>query len=95
MPTAEHYEALSAAYYRAGRFHECIHAAEHALSVQPDSANAYVDEAAGYIKLGEWNEAIAAADQAIRLDPDLQLAWNNRAYAEEQKDKRQVSLEER
>jgi tetratricopeptide (TPR) repeat protein len=84
-PTADNYLNLSLAYHRAGRFRDCIQAAEQALKVRPGFALAYNNIAAARMDLGEWDAAIAAAGEAVRLQPDLQLARNNLAYAQQQK----------
>jgi protein O-mannosyl-transferase len=84
-PTADNYLNLSLAYHRAGRYRDCIAAAEQALKLQPDFAEAYNNIAAAREDLHEWDAAIAAAREAVRLKPDFQLAKNNLAYSEQQK----------
>jgi tetratricopeptide (TPR) repeat protein len=84
-PTADNYLNLSLAYDRAGRFRDCIRAAEQALKLQPGYALAYNNIAAAHMDMGEWDAAIAAADEAVRLQPDFQLARNNLAAARQQK----------
>jgi protein O-mannosyl-transferase len=84
-PTADNYLNLSLAYHRAGRFRECIAAAEQALRLRPDYAEAYNNIAAAHEDLREWDAAISAAREAVRLKPDFQLAKNNLAYSERQK----------
>jgi tetratricopeptide (TPR) repeat protein len=84
-PTADNYLNLSLAYDRAGRFRDCIRAAEQALKLRPGYALAYNNIAAAHMDMGEWDAAIAAAAEAVRLQPDLQLARNNLVYAQQQK----------
>jgi tetratricopeptide (TPR) repeat protein len=84
-PTADNYLDLSLAYHRAGRFRDCIAAAEEALRLRADYAEAYNNIAAAHEDLHEWDAAIAAAREAVRLRPDFQLAKNNLAYSERQK----------
>jgi len=84
-PTADNYLNLSLAYHRAGRFRDCIQAAEQALKLRPGYALAYNNIAAAHMDMSEWDAAIAAASEAVRLQPDLQLARNNLAFAEQQK----------
>lgn len=79
--TAQGYLQLSLAHYQAGRFADCIKAAEEALRLKPDYPEAYNNVAAGYNSLRRWPEAIRAADHALRLKPDFELARNNRAWA--------------
>ncbi len=59
-PTADNYLNLSLAYDRAGRFRDCIQAAEQALKLRPGFALAYNNIAAAHMDLGEWDAAIAA-----------------------------------
>ncbi len=84
-PTPENYLNLSLAYHQAKRFRECIHAAEEALRLRPNFAEAYNNIAAANEDLGNWDAAIAAAREAVRLKPDFQLAKNNLAFSENQK----------
>jgi len=75
---------LSLSYYRQGRFQACIDAAQRALRLRPDVAEAYNNIAAAYQAMGQWQPAIAAANQALRLRPDFQLARNNLAWSQSQ-----------
>lgn len=84
-PTADAYLNLSQAYERAGRYRDCIGAAEQAIKLRGDFAEAYNNIAAAHEDLHEWDAAIAAAREALRLKPDFQLAKNNLAYSERQK----------
>jgi len=68
---------------------DCIDAANHALQLKPDYAEAYNNIAAGYQSLGQWDDAIRASQQALRLNPNLQIASNNLAYASQQKQRAQ------
>lgn len=79
--TAEQLLARSLAEYRAGRFRECIAAAQEALTLRPGYAEAYNNIAAGHNALNDWDEGIVAAQQAVALKPDFELARNNLAYA--------------
>jgi tetratricopeptide (TPR) repeat protein len=85
QPTAENYLGLSQLYYQNGHYDECIHAAQEALRLRPNYAEAYNNVAAGYQATGRWDEAIEAAQKAIGLKQDFQLARNNLAYALSQK----------
>ena len=84
-PTPENYLGLSLAYHQAKRFRDCIRAAEEAIKLKPDFAEAYNNIAAAHEDLHEWDAAIAAAREAVRLKSDFQLAKNNLAYSEQQK----------
>jgi tetratricopeptide (TPR) repeat protein len=84
-PSPDNYLQLSLVYYRAERFRDCIAAAEKALRLRPDFAEAYNNIAAGYQGLKMWDEAIQAASEALRIRPGFELARNNLAYAQAQK----------
>jgi hypothetical protein len=83
--TPEYYLNRSLQYYQAGEFNECIAAANEALKLKPDMAEAFNNIAACYASVRMWNEAIGAAAEAVRLKPDFQLARNNLAWAVEQR----------
>jgi tetratricopeptide (TPR) repeat protein len=76
---------LSLAHYQAGKFGDSIAAAQAAVALKPDYAEAYNNIAASYSALKQWDKAIGAAQTAIALKPDFQLARNNLAWALEQK----------
>jgi tetratricopeptide (TPR) repeat protein len=76
---------LSEAYGRAERYPDCIRAAQEALKLRPDFANAYNTIAAAHTIMGEWDAAIAAAREAVRIKPDYQRAQKTLDYAEQQK----------
>jgi tetratricopeptide (TPR) repeat protein len=87
--TPEDYLRRSLTSFQAGRYRDCIEAAQQALHLRPAYAEAYNNIAAGHQALGEWDQAIAAAQQAIRLRPDFQLARNNLAWSQQQKSREQ------
>ena len=80
-PSPERYLDLSLAYYRQGRYSECIETARRAVGLKPEYAEAYNNMAAGYNSLGLWDDGIRAAQEAVRLKPDFELAKNNLAHA--------------
>jgi Flp pilus assembly protein TadD len=84
--TPERYLELSLTHFRAGRYKDCIAAAEQALRLRPGYAEAYNNLAAAYNALGRWDEGIRAAEEAVRLRPDWQLARNNLNYARKTRD---------
>ena len=88
-PTPQNWVQLSLFYHQAGRYRDCIDAANQALQLKPDYAEAYNNIAAGYQSLGRWDDAIRASQQALRLNPNLQIAGNNLAYATQQKQRAQ------
>lgn len=84
-PTPESYLESSLAHFRAGRYLECVHAAERALALRPGYAEAYNNIAAGYNALHRWDEGVKAASEAVRLRPDWDLARNNLNHARAQR----------
>ena len=54
---------LSLSYYQTERYRECIKAAQKALDLHPDYAEAYNNIAAGYMKLSEWDHERARGAQ--------------------------------
>jgi uncharacterized protein (TIGR02996 family) len=75
----------SLAMNQAGRYEDSIAAAQAALRVDPNSAEAWNNIAAGDEALHRWDAAIAAAQKALALRPDFQLAKNNLAWSQSQK----------
>jgi len=80
-PTPESLLNLSLADFQAGRFSECISAAQGALKLRPNFAEAYNNIGACYAALNIPEEAIRADQEALRLKPDFVLARNNLAWA--------------
>ncbi len=78
---------LSLKYYQANKYQECIEAANEAIKLNPNYAEAYNNICTAYNGLKEWDKAIPACQQAIKLKPDFQLAKNNLAWALEEKKK--------
>ena len=85
--TAADYLNLSLSYHRVRKFHEAIAAAQEALKLQPDYAEAYNNIAAAYEDLEMWDLAIEAANQALKIRPDFELARNNLLWSQQQKKK--------
>jgi tetratricopeptide (TPR) repeat protein len=83
--TAEQWLNLSFYAYQHQRYLESIAAAQTAVKLKPDYADAYNNIAAAYSALHLWDFAIAAAQEALRIRPDYQLARNNLNWALEQK----------
>ncbi|MBW1785169.1 MAG: tetratricopeptide repeat protein [Deltaproteobacteria bacterium] len=80
-PTAENYLALSLAYYRAGRYEDCIRACRKALAVRPDYAGAFNNICAAHNQLQQWDQAVDACKRALAISPDFPLARNNLDWA--------------
>jgi tetratricopeptide (TPR) repeat protein len=85
QPTPESLLQLSAGYHQMGRYQDCIAAAQEALRLRPDFAEAYNNIAAAYLSMGQWDEAIRAASEALRIKSDFQFARNNLEFAKSQK----------
>jgi tetratricopeptide (TPR) repeat protein len=83
--TADQWLNQSRTYYQEGKYLESVGAAQTALYLRPDFAEAYNNIGAAYAALHLWDPAIQADQQAVRLNPSLQLARNNLAWALTQK----------
>ena len=83
--TVNDYINLSLRLNQAGNYAGSIVAAEHALALDADSAEAWNNIAAANEALHRWDAAIAAAQKAVALRPDFQLAKNNLAWSLQQK----------
>jgi protein O-mannosyl-transferase len=89
-PTPEAYLNQSLAAYQAGRYADCIAAAQKALQLRPGYSEAWNNIAAAWNAQGKWDEGIRAGEEAVRLNPNSQLAKNNLAWARSQKQKLQA-----
>lgn len=65
--SAYYYRALGVIYHRQGDAERAIRLFSNALTVEPDSAAAYVNRAEVYIARGQNPEALADLDRAIRV----------------------------
>jgi len=81
--TPEEYLALSLQRYEEGRYPESIAAAQEALQLKPDYAEAFNNICAANNRLERYEEAAKACDQALSIKPDFDLARNNLQYARE------------
>jgi len=82
-PTAEKYADLSLLNYQAGRYAQCVAAAQEAIKLKPRFAEAYNNMGAADIKLQQYDNAVSALKQALQLAPAFVLAQNNLFLAEE------------
>jgi tetratricopeptide (TPR) repeat protein len=85
-PSPQKFLELSTLYHRMGRYQDCIAAAQEALRLRPDFAEAYNNIAAAYLSTGQWDQAIQAAGEALRLKPDVPFARANLEFAKSRKD---------
>ena len=82
--TPENYIDLSLAYYAEGLYKESVSAAERALKLRPNYAQAYNNIGAAYNAMKMWDKAVAPLKQALRIKPDFELARNNLDWARRQ-----------
>ena len=82
--TPEEFLQQSLTYYQAARYGDCIQAAQQALRLNPNYAEAYNNIAAAFNALGQYDAGMQAAAAAVRLKPDFALARNNLAWAQSQ-----------
>ncbi len=85
-PTPGKYLSLSAMYYQKGDYEKCIAAAEEALKIKPDFADAYNNIGTSYNMLKQYDKAIAACQKALEINPNFALAKGNLAEALKNKD---------
>ena len=79
--TPESLLRLSAKYCNQGNYLECLGAAQEAIELRPDYAEAYSNVAAAYIAMRKWDEGIQAAREALRLKPGYDAAQSNLEWA--------------
>ena len=66
-------QAIASAYFRAGRFDECISRCRRALNHSPRNAMTLRLLAAGLAKRGRQTEAAQVAREALAIEPHLTL----------------------
>jgi protein O-mannosyl-transferase len=82
--TPEGYITRSLVFFREGKYEESLKAAQAALHLRPNYAEAWNNIAAADNAMLRWADGVEAAEQAIRLKPDFQLAKNNLNWAQSQ-----------
>jgi tetratricopeptide (TPR) repeat protein len=80
-PTAEKYLALSLDYYQEGKYEQCIVAAEEAIKLKNNYAEAYNNIGCAYNALNQFDKAVEVLNMAIALKPGYWLAKNNLTVA--------------
>jgi len=90
--TPESYLALSLRRYQEGHYDEALAAAQSALALRRDYAEAWNNICAANNKLGRYETAQEACAEALRLKPDFELARNNLQYAREMMAQRPESV---
>lgn len=81
-PTADGYLNLSLSYYQAGNYEKCIEAAQKALSIKPNYAEAWNNICSANNALGRFKEGAAACEEALKITPGYALAKNNLQWAQ-------------
>lgn len=81
MQSPEVYLQQSLDLYRSGKFKEAIAAAEQALRLRPNYAEAYNNIGAAWNSLGDYRSGAAACEEALKIKPQWMLARNNLLYA--------------
>jgi len=79
--SAETYLSKSLTYHQQGNYQKCISAAEQAIKLRPNYAEAYNNIGS----MQQWDKGIIALEKALAIKPDFQLAKNNLAWAKKQK----------
>ena len=72
---------LSLMYYNAGNYQGCINAAENALKLKPDYAEAYNNIGSAYNAMNKFEEGAKACEAALKINPTYALAQGNLNYA--------------
>jgi tetratricopeptide (TPR) repeat protein len=84
-PTAANYLSLSLDYYTEGKYGQCIDAANEALKLNPDYAEAYNNLGCAYNALNQFDKAKELFKKVITLRPGYDLAKNNLQLTEAHK----------
>jgi len=76
-PTPEKYLDLSLKYFKSRKFKKCILAAEKALELRPEYAEAFNNIGIAHFYLKNYQKSIDAYNAALNHKPDYTLAQNN------------------
>lgn len=77
----EDFLQLSLLYYQAGKYDKCVEAAQKAVAINPQYADAWNNICSGYNAMNKFAEGAKACEEALKIRPDYVLAKNNLAYA--------------
>ncbi|MDF2431971.1 MAG: hypothetical protein JWP44_1602, partial [Mucilaginibacter sp.] len=91
-PSAEKYTELSLLNYQAGRYQQCVDAAQQAVILNPRLAEPYNNMGIAYTKLKQYDKAAVALKKALMLKPGFTLAKNNLLLDEEEADKAGIKI---
>ncbi len=78
---ADEFLNLSLLYYNAGDYQGCVNAAQKALKINPDYAEAYNNICSAYNAMNNFAEGAKACEAALRIKPGYALAQGNLNYA--------------
>ncbi len=76
----------SNAYLRGNDFNRAITLLNESIIVNPDNADLYNNLCVAYGMKKNYTEAVSACVNAVRIAPDYQLAKNNLAWVEHEKE---------
>lgn len=79
VQNADYWISASLRQYQAGHYQESVNAAREALKLKPDSFEAYNNIGAAYGAMQMYDLAIQNLREALRINPAFQLARNNLA----------------
>ena len=82
FPTAENHQALSLSCFNEGKYQQSIDAANKALKLNPNYAEAYNIIGCAYNLLNQFDKANEALRTAVSLRPGYKLAENNLKISE-------------
>jgi tetratricopeptide (TPR) repeat protein len=75
---------LSLLYYQAADYEKCIEAAQKALKIKADYAEAWNNICSAYNAMNKFEEGVKACEEALKIKPDYALAAGNLNYAKSQ-----------
>jgi predicted TPR repeat methyltransferase len=73
--------ARGVGYIHGKRYAEALACFDEALTVQPDSIDAFSNRATALLGMNRAEEALASFDVALSIDPQHAISWNNRGNA--------------
>jgi len=79
--TPDQFLNLSLMYYNAGNYQGCVDAAEKALKLKPDYAEAYNNICSAYNAMKKFEDGAKACEAALKINSGYTLARNNLNYA--------------
>src|SRR5690606_1275707 len=71
----EHYYRKGVALRKLGRYEEAVRALEQALSLNPDSADAWRNHAVALNQIDRGADALKSCQKALAIDPNNPRTW--------------------